>query len=257
VGLLQKNQPADFVVVDNLIDFTVLKTVIDGNIVAEMGETRLLHKTPTILNYFKAKKKTPYDFCVEIKGTKVRVIEAIEGQLITGILMETPRIEDGNAVSDTERDILKIAVINRYENKPPAIGFIKNFGLQKGAIASSVAHDSHNIIAVGVSDEAICDAVNLVIEQKGGISLVSNEFQEVLALPVAGIMSDEDGFIVANKYARLNILAKELGTSLSAPYMTLSFMALLVIPHLKLSDRGLFDVPSFTFVDLFSKEKVE
>jgi adenine deaminase len=144
-----------------------------------------------------------------------------------------------------------MAVINRYEDGPPAIGFIKNFGLQKGAIASSVAHDSHNIIAVGVNDEAIRDAVNLIIEQKGGISLISDEFREVLPLPVAGIMSDKDGLIVAEKYSRLNTLAKKLGTTLSAPYMTLSFMALLVIPQLKLSAKGLFDVQSFTFIDLF------
>ena len=253
VGFLQKYQPADFVVVDNLMDFTVLKTVIDGNLVAERGETLLIHTSPTILNHFQAEKKTPDDFQVNIKGTQIRVIEAVEGQLITGSFMEIPRIENGNAVSDTKRDILKIAVINRYENKPPAIGFIKNFGLQKGAIASSVAHDSHNIIAVGVNDEAICDAVNLIIEQKGGISLVSDEFREVIALPIAGIMSDENGFIVAKKYARLNTLARKLGTRLSSPYMTLSFMALLVVPQLKLSDKGLFDGQSFTFVDLFTK----
>jgi adenine deaminase len=251
VGYLQKNQPADFVVVNNLTDFAVLKTVIGGNIVAENGETCLLYKTPAILNRFRAEKKTPNDFRVGIKGTRIRVIEAVENQLITKSLMESPRIENGNAVSDTERDILKIAVINRYKDGPPVLGFIKNFGLQKGAIASSVAHDSHNIIAVGVNDEAICDSVNLIIEQKGGISLVSDELQAVLPLPIAGIMSNEDGFIVAEKYALLNTLARKLGTTLSAPYMTLSFMALLVIPQLKISDKGLFDSHSFTFTELF------
>ena len=251
VGYLQKNQPADFIVVDNLIDFNVLKTVIDGDLVAENGKTSLLYKAPVILNRFQKGKKTPDDFRVDIKGTKIRVIEAVDNQLITGSLIDTPLIENGNAVSDTERDILKIAVINRYENRPPAIGFIKNFGLQKGAIASSVAHDSHNIVVVGVDDDAICAAVNLIIEQQGGISLVSDEFREVLALPVAGIMSDEDGFVVAEKYARLNALAKKLGTKLSAPYMTLSFMALLVIPQLKISDKGLFDGQSFAFTGLF------
>jgi adenine deaminase len=250
-GFLQKNQPADFVVVDNLVDFTVLKTVIDGKLAAERGKTCFPHRVPAILNRFFAGKKTPDDFRVSIKGTQIRVIEVTEGRLMTGSLIETPRIENGNAVSDTERDILKIAVINRYENRPPALGFIKNIGLQKGAIASSVAHDSHNIIAVGVNDEAICDAVNLIIEQKGGISLVSDEFREVLPLPIAGIMSNEDGFIVAEKYARLNTLTRKLGTTLSAPYMTLSFMALLVIPQLKISDKGLFDSQSFTFIDLF------
>jgi adenine deaminase len=256
-GYLQKNQPADFIVVDNLTDFTVLKTVINGQPVAEKGKTRLMHRTPIVLNRFKAGKENPDDFRVDIKGTNIRVIGAIENQLITDSLIETPRTECRNAVSDTERDILKIAVVNRYEERPPAIGFIKNFGLQKGAIASSIAHDSHNIVAVGVDDHTICDAVNLIIQQRGGVSLVSDEFREVLALPVAGIMSDEDGFIVAEKYARLNTLAKKLGTRLSAPYMTLSFMALLVIPHLRISDKGLFDSRSFTFTDLFVDEKVK
>jgi adenine deaminase len=251
VGYLQKNQPADFVVVDNLTDFAVLKTVIDGQLVAEKGETHLLHKAPAMLNRFQTEKKNPDDFRVYIKGTRIRVIKAVENQLITNSFIEIPRVENGNAVSDINRDILKMAVINRYKNRPPALGFIKNFGLQKGAIASSVAHDSHNIIVVGVTDEAICDAVNLIIEQKGGISLVSDEFREVIALPIAGIMSDKDGIIVAEKYTHLTTLAGNLGTTLSAPYMTLSFMALLVIPQLKISDKGLFDSQSFTFVDLF------
>lgn len=253
VGFLQKHQPADFIVVDNLVDFTILETIIDGNSVAERGKTRLLHKTPAALNRFQAEKKIPDDFHVDIQGTRICVIEAIENQLITGSLRETPRVENRNTVSDIDRDILKIAVINRYENKPPAIGFIKNFGLKKGAIASSVAHDSHNIIAVGVNDRAICDAVNLVVEQKGGISLASDDLREVLALPVAGIMSDKDGFIVAENYAHINALARKLGTTLSAPYMTLSFMALLVIPQLKISDKGLFDGQLFDFIDLFVK----
>ncbi len=253
VGLLQKNHSADFVVVNNLIDFAVLKTFIGGNLVAENGKTCLSYKTPLIRNRFEAEKKVPYDFRAEMKGAKVRVIEAYEEQLITGSLIDTPLIVNGNAVSDVSHDLLKIAVINRYEDKPPAVGFIKNFGFKKGAIASSIAHDSHNIIAVGVSDEAICEAVNLIVGQKGGISLVSDEFNEILPLPVAGIMSNEDGFSVAEKYARLNILARKLGTQFSSPYMTLSFMALPVIPKLKMSDKGLFDTVSFAFVDLFKE----
>jgi adenine deaminase len=251
VGFLQKHQRADFVIVDNLTDFTILQTIIDGNLVAEKGKGRLVHEAPAELNRFQTEKKTTADFLVVMKGTRIRVVEVVENQLMTGSLIEIPRVENGNAVSDIGRDILKIAVINRYKDRPPALGFIKNFGLQKGAIASSVAHDSHNIIAVGVTDEAICDAVNLIIEQKGGISLVSDEFREVVALPIAGIMSNEKGFIIAEKYARLNILARKLGTTLSAPYMTLSFMALLVIPQLKISDKGLFDSQSFASVSLF------
>jgi adenine deaminase len=251
VGLLQKYQRADFLVVNNLTDFRVLKTFINGELVAEDGKTYLAHRAGVTPNRFQATRKTAQAFRMQKKGERIRVIEAIEGQLLTGSISAIPRTDNDNVVSDPERDILKMAVINRYENKPPAIGFVKNFGLKKGAIASSVAHDSHNIIAVGISDEAICAAVNLVIEHKGGISLISDEFREVLPLPIAGIMSSDDGFAVAEQYARLNSLARGLGAKLTTPYMSLSFMALLVIPKLKLSDKSLFDGESFTFVDLF------
>ncbi|MGB1243491.1 MAG: adenine deaminase C-terminal domain-containing protein, partial [Chitinophagales bacterium] len=150
-----------------------------------------------------------------------------------------------------EEDVLKLVVVNRYEDVPPAIAFIKNFGFKKGAIASSVAHDSHNIIAVGVSDKDICKAINLLIDTKGGLSLAQGETQEVLPLPIAGIMTSENAYQVAQQYTRLDQMTKEMGTSLYAPYMTLSFMALLVIPHLKLSDKGLFDGDNFTFTNLF------
>lgn len=255
VGFLRINQPADFIVVDNLRNFNILKTFIRGILVAEKGETHIAHKTPSLLNRFQTEKKELHDFRINARGGKIRVIEAIDGQLITGSLIETPLIVDGNALSDADRDILKIAVINRYENKAPAIGFVKNFGLKEGAIASSVAHDSHNIIAVGVSDEAMCDAVNLIIEHRGGISLVSHGQSEVLPLPVAGIMSNGDGFAVADQYARLNRAAKKLGSTLHAPYMTLSFMALLVIPALKISDKGLFDGETFSYRNLFVEQK--
>ncbi|MBA4389771.1 MAG: adenine deaminase [Syntrophus sp. (in: bacteria)] len=251
VGFLQINQPADFIIVDNLIDFNILKTFIRGTLVAEKGKTYIAHKRPVLLNRFQTAKKTPDDFRIGIKGDKIRVIEAIDGQLITGSLIEKSFIVNDNVLSDPDRDILKIAVISRYENKAPAIGFVKNFGLKGGAIASSVAHDSHNIIAVGVSDEAICDAVNLIIEHRGGISLVSDGQQEILPLPIAGIMSDGDGFAVAKKYAHLDRAAKKLGSKLHAPYMTLSFMALLVIPTLKISDKGLFNGETFSYTDLF------
>ncbi|MGZ3910367.1 MAG: adenine deaminase C-terminal domain-containing protein, partial [Flavisolibacter sp.] len=154
----------------------------------------------------------------------------------------------GMLVSDPNRDILKIAVVNRYREAPVALGFIKNFGLKKGAIASSVAHDSHNIVAVGVDDESLCRAVNLIIESKGGISCTGGEQENILPLPVAGLMSQEDGYEIAAKYSAMDRMAREAGSTLSAPFMTLSFMALLVIPHLKLGDRGLFDVDAFAFV---------
>ena len=180
------------------------------------------------------------------------MIEAIDHQVITGRLKAVVRTEKGNHVSDIHGDVLKLAVVNRYEDRPPAIGFVKNFGLKKGALASSVAHDSHNIIAVGATDQEICDAVNLVIEARGGLAVVHDGTSEVLELPVAGLMTDEDGIDVARSYDRLDHRAKQLGSFLSAPFMTLSFMALLVIPELKLSDKGLFDGHSFTFIDLFA-----
>lgn len=173
----------------------------------------------------------------------------MDGQLITNKIVCTPIIKEGFYESDIATDILKIVVVNRYNNAPIAKAFIKNFGIQQGAIASSVAHDSHNIVAIGVDDESICKAVNLVIKEQGGISAVSNTKEMVLGLPVAGLMSNDDGYKVAAAYTAIDKMVKEeLGSSLSAPFMTLSFMALLVIPHLKLSDMGLFDGDSFSFV---------
>ena len=181
----------------------------------------------------------------------------MEGQLVTNEIIVESLLQDGNLVSNVEKDILKMTVVNRYQNQKPAIAFIKNFGLKNGAIASSVGHDSHNIIAVGVSDEAICKAVNLLIETKGGICAVSDsenlsadKAEKVVALPVAGIMSDQDAKTIGKQYAELDKMAKQLGSTLHAPYMTLSFMALLVIPSLKLSDKGLFDGNTFQFTNI-------
>ena len=153
-------------------------------------------------------------------------------------------------ISNIKSDILKITVVNRYENKKPAIAFIKNFGLKEGAIASSVGHDSHNIIAVGVNDESLCKAVNLIIEHKGGVCAISNTQESILPLPVAGIMSNKDAKSVGEEYSKIDELAKSLGCKLQAPFMTLSFMALLVIPSLKISDKGLFNASSFKFTNL-------
>ncbi|MEJ7770229.1 MAG: adenine deaminase C-terminal domain-containing protein, partial [Chitinophagaceae bacterium] len=200
------------------------------------------------------RKEVP-DFCFVIpagtKQTSLTVIEALEGQLITNRVQHTLEAFGGNLMGDVNSDLLKIAVVNRYNEAPVALGFIKNFGLKQGAIASSVAHDSHNIVAVGVDDESICRAVNLVIDQKGGISCVASPDAAdrstgiVLPLPVAGLMSAENGYKVASEYTRIDAMAKSLGSTLQAPFMTLSFMALLVIPHLKLSDKGLFDGDTF------------
>ena len=250
VGLLRKNDFADFIVVKDLQRFEVLQTFVNGEQVAEGGRSLIGQRplaTSKPVNNFSCAKRKPDDFSVPFSGEKsIPVIEALDGQLITNRLAAQPKVEEGKMVSDTENDILKIVVVNRYREAPVAKAFIKNFGLTKGAIASSVAHDSHNIVAVGADDESICKAVNLVIEQEGGVSCVGGEDMTV-ALPVGGLMSTGDGYRVAKDYAAIDAAAKALGSTLSAPFMTLSFMALLVIPHLKLSDLGLFDGDNFRF----------
>lgn len=251
VGLLREGDDADFIVIDNPDDFNILATYIKGSIVAEKGESLIKKVEAEIINNFNAERKDEKDFTVKEEGDKIRVIEALEGQLITNELVYPAKITDGEVVPDLENDILKITVVERYKNGKPAVAFIKNFGLKKGAIASSVAHDSHNIIAVGTTDEEICKAVNTIIDMKGGICAVYDDNVEVLNLPVAGIMTNEDGYSVAQKYSGINSITKKLGTNFNAPFMTLSFMALLVIPSLKLSDKGLFNGNKFEFTSLF------
>ncbi|MCL5022439.1 MAG: adenine deaminase [Nitrospirae bacterium] len=251
LGLLQTGDFADFIVIDDFARFTVLKTVINGKLVSADGKTFIPKVKTEALNNFSTDRKRPSDFLLKEKGGRLQLIEAFDGQLITGRTFARPKVERGFVVSDPGADILKIAVVNRYRDRPPATGFIKGFGLKRGALASSVAHDSHNIVAVGVDDEDLCRAVNLVIAQKGGLAAVCGEREELLPLPLAGIMSSEDGYEVAERYSALDRMAKELGSSLSAPFMTLSFMALLVIPTIKLSDKGLFDGERFEFIDLF------
>jgi adenine deaminase len=251
VGLLQPGDHADFIVVDNLDQLSILKTVINGNVVAEEGKVFLPDKIFTAINNFSSHFKKPNDFHVEPRTMKKRVIVALDGQLITEEAVVTPKIENGRVVSDATNDILKIVLVNRYRDEAPVVGFIRNFGLEHGAIASSVAHDSHNIIAVGVSDEEICEAVNLIIENKGGLSAVSKKEKRILPLPVAGLMSTDSWQKVSADYSQLDKMAKQLGSRLRAPFMTLSFMALLVIPKFKISDKGLFDVNKFGFTELF------
>ncbi len=249
-GLLKEGDTADFIVVEDLVNFKTLQTYIDGELVFKNG-TSLIKSVPfKNLNNFNCRMKVVSDFKLESSSKNIRVIEALEGQLVTNELIAEATVEADNLVSNTKNDILKITVVNRYKNQKPAIAFIKNFGLKEGAIASSVGHDSHNIIAVGVSDEAICNAVNLIIKNKGGISAISISEKSVVPLPVAGIMSDEDGETIGKAYAELDKFAKQLGSKLYAPYMTLSFMALLVIPSLKLSDKGLFNGSKFEFTSL-------
>ena len=252
VGLLREGESADFILVKDLRGFEVLQTYIKGECVAENGKS--LIRLPgsdagndTVINHFSCTKKTINDFHLAEPEAALPVIEALNGQLITNKWMNGKVLSEPDIVND----ILKIVVVNRYKDAPVAKAFIKNFGLKKGAIASSVAHDSHNIVAVGADDLSICNAVNMIIEHKGGVSLWSGDGEPgniILPLPVGGLMSNEDGYQVAAQYAAIDKAAKALGSNLSAPYMTLSFMALLVIPHLKLSDKGLFDGDDFRLI---------
>ena len=251
VGLLRVGDPADFLVVDSLEELNVLSTYINGVEVAKDGNSLVSRIKPEIKSNFNIGPTKPSDFAVKSKGEMINVIVAIDGQLITEKSKEKPKISRGHAVSDVDRDILKIVVVNRYKEAKPSVAFIKNFGLKEGAIASSVAHDSHNIIAVGISDEDICRAVNLIVKNEGGISSVGTNKEDVLPLPIAGIISDKEYGWVAKKYTEMKKTAKLLGSKLKAPYMTLSFMALPVIPRLKLSDKGLFDSEKNKFIDLF------
>jgi adenine deaminase len=257
VGLLREGDPADFIVIDNLQDFKVKQTYLNGEIVADNGISEIENLPSDIVNNFNCETKKVEDFAfknTESEQSNIKVIEVLDGQLITLKSEHNPKISNGFVVSDTERDILKIVVVNRYQNAPVAIAFIKNFGIKEGAIASSVAHDSHNIIAVGVDDESICEAVNLIIEARGGVSAINGKGQKnILKLPIAGIMSDRDGYEVAKEYSDIDQFAKQLGCTLASPFMSLSFMALLVIPNLKLSDLGLFDGEKFCFTSLFVK----
>ncbi len=250
VGQLRVGDPADFIVVNDLIAFEVLETYVDGVQVFVNGNTLIPSVPVEPINQFHINPIHTSQLEVEaVQGSSVHpVIGALDGQLITERIHETPTIQDGKYISDTDRDILKIVVVNRYQPAMPAIAFIKNIGLRTGAIASSVAHDSHNIVAVGCDDASICRAVNALMECQGGLSAVEQSNLQVLPLPVAGLMSAADGFEIADKYTELDQFVKNnLGSGLSAPFMTLSFMALLVIPHVKLSDKGLFDGDRFEF----------
>jgi len=248
VGLLRNNDPADFIVVENLQTWKVMQTFIGGEKVAADGTSILPQIKHAHINHFNASEKKTEDFFAPPGKKSMRVIEALDGQLVTKEFSWNGNVKKGNLVSDPANDILKISVVNRYADEMPAVAFIKNFGLKHGAIASTVAHDSHNIIAVGASDEEICRAVNLLIRNKGGLCVIDGNEELLLPLPVAGLMSDMDCVTTGTLYSGLDKKAKELGCKLRAPFMTLSFMALLVIPSLKLSDKGLFDVNKFQLV---------
>jgi adenine deaminase len=254
VGLLRVGDPADLIEVDSLKEFNVRRTWIDGKLVAENGKTLIPRVEVTAVNKFVATRVQPGDFEVAApSGGKLQVIEALDGQLITNRIAAEPRVVDGKVVSDVDCDVLKMVVVNRYAAAPTAVAFVKNFGLRTGAMASSVAHDSHNVIAVGVTDEDLAAAVNAVMDAGGGLAAVSRRAGDhwVLPLPVAGLMATGTCEEVGRAYQELDAAVKRWGSPLRAPFMTLSFMALLVIPALKLSDKGLFDGAKFEFTPLF------
>ncbi|MEM6797980.1 MAG: adenine deaminase [Planctomycetota bacterium] len=254
VGLLRVGDPADLIEVDSLERFECRRAWIDGALVAEAGATTLPAVPVEAVNQFVAREVGVGELSVEPAGGQLRVIVAEDGQLVTGAELIEPTVVKGAVVSGTAKDVLKMAVVNRYAEAPVAVCFVKNFGLQRGAIASSVAHDSHNVIAVGVDDADLAAAINLVMQTGGGLSAVcaAEGASEAQALPVAGLMATDDCATVGAAYGKLDKLVKSWGSPLRAPYMTLSFMALLVIPSLKLSDKGLFDGDRFEFTPLFS-----
>ncbi|MFZ7169508.1 MAG: adenine deaminase [Bacteroidota bacterium] len=250
VGLLRVGDPADFIVINNPEVFLVSQTWINGECVANDGQTTLTNRSHAPINNFNAWDVSVQDIEVKKNSESVKVIEALDGQLITNCIQAKPLEKDGLWVSNPENDILKIAVVNRYSKQKPVVGFIKNFGLKLGAIASTVAHDSHNIIVTGVSDADIVDAVNLLMQSGGGLSAVSGTDKKVIALPVAGLMSDKSCEEIGRDYASIDSMAKQMGSALRAPFMTLSFMALLVIPHFKIGDKGLFNAVKFELTSL-------
>jgi adenine deaminase len=256
VGLLRTGDSADFIITDSVKPgFKILQTYISGKLTYDrVGESVNLHRPKIeIKNRFHAAPVEIEDIRVKSVDRDIRVIKVIDKELFTENVVVRPVVSYANEiVSDIERDILKIVVLNRYtpESKP-VVGFINGFGLKEGALAGTVAHDSHNLIAVGVDDDSIIKCMNAVIETSGGIAVCSGGVVDILPLPVAGIISDKGIDKVSADYDRLNRKAKQIGSLLTSPFMTLSFMALIVIPKLKICDKGLFDVNKFGYTDLF------
>jgi adenine deaminase len=252
IGLLRVNESADFAIIDNLTDFNIIQTWIKGIAVFSNSKVHFKSKRVKIINNFKVEPITYDQLAILPKGNKIQVINLIEGELITLKSIENAKIVNNEVISDIANDILKLVVINRYKRKAiPVICFVKNFGLKSGAIASSISHDSHNIIAVGTNDEDLLSSINKLISNKGGLIATSGNSSVLLTLEIAGLMSQKSISIVSTKLNKLNNLVKSFGCKLKSPFMTLSFLSLIVIPHLKLSDKGLFDVDSFSFTDLF------
>jgi len=250
IGLLREGDCADFIIVESLKSFDVSETYVAGNCVARDGQPLHPFHSCDTSNRWQAATVTSDDFRLVAQSSQIHVIGVRDGQLVTDHLVLAAPVEDGYYVPDPAEDLAMIAVVNRYTPAPPAIGFVRGFGLQRGALASSVAHDSHNIVAVGASIDELVQAINALVTCRGGLAVTEGSRCDVLPLPIAGLMSDRESTNVAAAYSALDARAKELGSALGAPLMTLSFMALLVIPALKLSDRSLFDVERFELISL-------
>lgn len=258
-GLLQLGDPADFIMVDNLREFNLSETWIDGVQVVADGiftESLIIDKSPIDTNYpnhFLAKKISIDDLHIPPEEGQLKVISTTEGSLQTKQILAEAKVENGNVVSDTEHDILKAVCLSRHSEAKPAIGFIHGFGLKLGAIASTIGHDSHNIIAIGATDEAIVKVVNALIDMKGGLIVYDENELNELMLPIAGLMSYRNGDKVSKRHIQLKSVASRIGCKYKAPFMTLAFMALPVIPELKLTDKGLFDTTNFEPTSLWKK----
>jgi len=253
VGFLKTGDCADFIVVDNLENFTVLKTFLDGVEVFDGVQVNVQKKNETSINNFYCNDVALNDIQIKAKpGTDLHIIGIVKDSLLTKHICIPVTSSSQFIKSDVANDILKIVVVNRYEKAKPAVGFIKGLGLNSGAIGGSVAHDSHNIIVIGTDDESILRAISLIQKNRGGLAVVNDKLENILPLPIAGLMSDQSCEVVAREYKKMNALVKEMGCIQNAPFMTMAFMALLVIPELKLSDRGLFDGNKFAFIELQS-----
>ncbi len=249
VGLLRTGDPADFIITKDIKTFKIDKTYINGKLVFNDGISHIPLISEIPINNFNCEQKSILDFKFSTKNKMIPIINCINNQIITYKAMIDSNLLAPDFQSNIAEDILKIAVINRYENNSKiSIGFIKNFGIRKGAIGSTVAHDSHNIIVVGTNDEYLCKATNIIIENKGGLCALNNEKTIIIKLPISGLMSALPAKEIASQYVKLNDFCKNvLGSQLDDPLMTLSFMSLTVVPHLKINDKGLFDVDSFCF----------
>ncbi len=254
-GMLQEGDSADFIEIDSLSTFNILKTVIKGNVVFDQNEAAPspLDSTVEVINRFDCEKISIEEIQVKATGKRIKVIDCVCGDLLTETHLSTPKTENGYIISNPEEDVLKLVAINRYCPKEISVGFIRGIGIKNGAMATSISHDNHNLVVVGVSDADIVKATNLLIENKGGMVVTSGNKTEVLQLEIAGLMTHRPAKTVAHIQEQIKSLVSEMGSELEDPFLTLSFMSLIVIPKIKLSSKGLFDVTKFEFTSLFEE----